>query len=151
MLFPAAWASKAAIDLEHGVDGTAFPGAVDSVDPESVRLRTLFGHLALIRDGLSNTALINEQAGKPFYFDRTRDIQDLRLREGPWATAEMSSIYAAGINVDNHTGIYSFHVGAMVAMCDGSVHLFAPNMEAEVVTALLSRKGDEIISSDDWQ
>ena len=126
----------------------AAPGGLDFVsDPESARVRSLFGHLALIRDGLSNTALIVEQAGKPSHYDRQRNIET----ESPGATAERSSMYAPGINVDNQAGIYSFHVGAMVAMGDGSVHLFAPDMEVAVITALLSRNGDEIIGSDDWQ
>jgi prepilin-type N-terminal cleavage/methylation domain-containing protein len=146
VLFPAAWATKGSVDTEDAVPGNA--GGVS--DPESARLRTLFGHLALIRDGLSNTVLVIEQTGKPFHYDRFRQADDERLREGPWATGEMSSIYAGGINIDNHSGLYSFHVGAMASMCDGSVHLFAPDMEVAVITALLSRNGDEIINSDDW-
>jgi hypothetical protein len=39
----------------------------------------------------------------------------------------------------------------IVAMCDGSIHLFSTDMEVEVVTALLSRNGDEIINANDWQ
>lgn len=149
VLFPGAWATKGTIDSE-GVATNPNPDP-DFADPQTVRIRTLFGHLALIRDGLSNTALIIEQAGKPLHYDRSTQPGIENLDEGPWATAEHSSIYAAGINVNNQTGIYSFHDGAMAAMCDGSVHLFAPNMEVEVITALLSRKGDEIINSSDWQ
>jgi len=72
-------------------------------------------------------------------------------REGAWATAELSSFYAAGVNQDNLTGIYGFHAGAVTAQCDGSVHFFAAEMNVEVVTALLSRNGAEIIDSADWQ
>ncbi len=146
VIFPAAWATKGPVDVE---DATSTPAFVS--DPQSARVRTRFGHLAWIRDGLSNTALVVEQAGKPLHFNRSHNSEAELLREGPWATAEISSIYAAGINVDNQAGIYSFHVGAMAAMCDGSVHLFSPEMEVEVITALLSRKGAEIISSGDWQ
>ncbi len=145
-IFPAAWATKGPVDF---VDTTGTPAFAS--DPQSARVRTQFGHLAWIRDGLSNTALVVEQAGKPLHFNRSRTSTAELLREGPWATAELSSIYAAGINVDNQAGIYSFHVGAMTAMCDGSVHLFSPEMEVEVITALLSRKGAEIINSSDWQ
>ena len=148
VLFPAAWATKGIIDMEDA----QVPGSmIDSTNPELIRRRRMSGHLALIRDGLSNTALIVEQAGKPVHYLRGQDIETEQLPEGPWATAELASYYAAGINVDNQTGIYSFHVGSMAAMCDGSVHLFAPTMDVDVITALLSRKGDEIINSSDWQ
>ena len=121
------------------------------LDRRSPAIRIEQGDLRSVLDGLSNTTLLVEQAGKPLLYDRNRKAEEVLPREGAWATAELSSFYAAGINRDNQTGIYGFHTGAVTAQCDGSVRLFAADMSPEVVTALLSRNGAEIINGDDWQ
>ena len=36
-------------------------------------------------------------------------------------------------------------------MCDGSVHLWMEGIALEIISALLSRDGGEIIDSQDWQ
>ena len=135
------------------IDGLTGPGPADTinVDRISQTLRISSGSFNMIADGLSRTALLAEQAGKPLKYDRTRIAEVINPQEGAWATADYSSFYAAGVNHDNLTGIYGFHQGAVVAMCDASVHLFSEEMEPEVVTALLSRNGDEIIETGDWQ
>ena len=122
-----------------------------NIDRISPTLRITAGKFNMVADGLSRTALLAEQAGKPLHYNRARIAEIISPREGAWATADFSSFYAAGINRDNLTGIYGFHTGAVVAMCDASVHLFSEDMEPEVVTALLSRNGDEIINTKDWQ
>ena len=121
---------------------------VDRIGPA---LRIQPGSFVSVLDGLSNTTLIVEQAGKPLRYGRNRKAENVLPREGAWATAEQSSFFAAGVNEDNQTGIYGFHAGAVTAQCDGSVHLFAVDMNSEVVTALLSRNGAEIIDDADWQ
>ena len=145
----AAWRSAE----EDLIDGLTNPGSIDNIniDRISPALRISPGKFNMIADGLSQTALLVEQAGKPLKYDRTRIAEAINPQEGAWATADFSSFYAAGVNHDNLTGIYGFHRGAVVAMCDGSAHLFSEDMEPEVVTALLSRNGDEIINTNDWQ
>lgn len=145
---PASWRSAAQSEsLEDG----AVPGMSSLADRVSPQLRVKTGNLKMIGDGLANTALLVEQAGKPLQYDRHGNATEVFPREGAWATGEFSSFYASGVNVDNLTGMYGFHSGAIVAMADGSVHLFSSEMEVEVVTALLSRNGDEIIDLADWQ
>jgi len=126
------------------------PGEVrgDLLNPS---IRTFPGELKAVIDGLSQTVLLVEQAGKPVQYNRLRQVTDVAPTEGAWATAEFSSFYASGINVDNLTGLYGFHPGAAAAMGDGSVRLFSLNMELAVVTALLTRSGEEIIDDADWQ
>ena len=141
----AAWRSAGAVESEALIPSDF------NIDRISPVLRTESGRLNMIADGLSRTALLVEQAGKPLKYDPERVAEEVLPSEGAWATADFSSFYAAGVNRDNLTGIYGFHSGAVVVMCDGSAHLFSAEMEAEVVTALLSRNGDEIIASDDWQ
>ena len=145
----AAWRSAE----EDLIDGLTNPGSIDNIniDRISPTLRITAGKFNMVADGLSRTALLAEQAGKPLHYNRARIAEIISPREGAWATADFSSFYAAGINRDNLTGIYGFHTGAVVAMCDASVHLFSEDMEPEVVTALLSRNGDEIINTKDWQ
>lgn len=146
---PAAWRSKT--PGERLEDGVANPEFVN-VDRESPELRTQNGRLRMIEDGLSNTAFVVEQAGKPLGYDAKRVAHAKEIpSEGAWATGDFSSFFAEGINRENYKGIYGFHEGAIVAMCDASVHHFAENMEVEVITALLSRNGDEIIDTNDWQ
>jgi len=150
-LLPAAWRSKAKGEGEGAEDVAATPTSIEQ-DRYNPALRIEPGRLKMIGDGLSNTAMLVEQAGKPMQYDQARVAEVVDVpKEGAWATAEFSSFYASGVNRDNLTGLYGFHSGAVVAMCDGSVHLFAADMEVEVVTALLSRNGDEIIDADDWQ
>ncbi len=146
---PAAWHVQHAGPPEDSVGNN--PAGDVLADRTSPEIRILPGHLRRIGDGLSHTVLAVEQAGKPLKFDRTYHAEIVTPMEGAWATAEFSSFYAGGVNIDNLSGIYGFHNGAMAAMCDGSVHLFAQQMEAEVLTALLSRDGAEIISANDWQ
>ena len=144
------WRSMAVVGVEEG----QVPGGIDTVNMDRVspQLRTQAGHFRMVEDGLAHSALLVEQAGKPLKYDRSRVADaNVLLSEGAWATAEWSSFYAPGINVDNLTGIYGFHNGAIVAMSDASVHLYSVDMEPEVITALLSRNGDEIINANDWQ
>ncbi|MEM8944997.1 MAG: DUF1559 domain-containing protein [Planctomycetota bacterium] len=148
---PGAWRSKATSEAIEGTDAAGTPQFTE-VDRTNPQLRTKYGKLKMIEDGLANTALLVEQAGKPMLYDENRIGEEIDPPgEGAWATADFSSFYASGINRDNLKGIYSFHGGAIVAMCDASVHYFSADMEVEVVTALLSRNGDEIINANDWR
>jgi prepilin-type N-terminal cleavage/methylation domain-containing protein len=123
------------------------PTPDDRFRPE---LRVLPGNRKLATDGLSSTALVVEQAGKPLRYLANGVEKTGEPREGPWGTGDFSSFYADGVNHDNHAGPYGFHAGAHVAMCDGSVHLWAAGMAEEIIAALLSRDGAEIIAPGDW-
>jgi len=121
-------------------------------DYRSPQLRNESASLKAIDDGLSATALVVEQAGKPERYGPGQATLDASMpTEGAWATAEYSSFHADGVNQDNHAGIYGFHAGAAFAMCDGSVHLLHADVDPAVATALLSRSGDEIVSRQDWR
>ena len=152
---PAVWRSVANAPTQQNVVlGTIDQPLSDDnfeLDRLSSALRIQPGHFGSVFDGLTNTTLLVEQAGKPLNYDRNRNSENVQPREGAWATAEFSSFYAAGVNQDNLTGIYGFHSGAVTAQCDGSVHLFSADMNIEVVTSLLSRNGAEIIDAADWQ
>ena len=151
---PAVWRSMSAAPTQlNDLIGSAesLPDPDFNVDRVSSAIRIQPGNFVAVSDGLSNTTLLVEQAGKPLHYTQDRSAENVLPREGAWATAELSSFYAAGVNVDNLTGIYGFHTGAVTAQCDGSVRLFASDMNGEIVTALLSRNGAEIIDAADWQ
>ncbi|MFO0912186.1 MAG: DUF1559 domain-containing protein [Pirellulales bacterium] len=109
------------------------------------------GRLNQILDGMSRTALIVEQAGKPEHHGPSAPKDPFYFTEGAWITGEMASYYGAGINQYNYLNPFGFHHAAVVAMCDGSVHAWDEGMDIAVARALLSRDGGEIVSPEDWQ
>ena len=147
---PAVWRSAAGAPRQLGSAG----GPIEfdfEVDRRSSAIRIEQGSFVSVVDGLSNTTLLVEQAGKPLLYDQNRNFDNVLPSEGAWATAEFASFFAAGVNQDNQTGIYGFHSGAVAAQCDGSVHLFSADMDVEIITSLLSRNGAEIIDAADWR
>jgi hypothetical protein len=120
-----------------------------SVDRFNAQIRTVPATLTRVRDGLSNTVLLTEQAGKPRRYQRI-DTEEQAPIEGAWLTAEYASFHAGGVNQDNHAGPFGFHNGASVVMCDASVHFWPPSMDQQVMIALLTRDGSEILNDGDW-
>jgi prepilin-type processing-associated H-X9-DG protein len=150
--YPLRGAFNGGPDLQTTREGsTVDPGSSTAIDRLSPKLRILPGHQKLIVDGLSQTAMIVEQAGKPVQFAASHLGTEIDPSEGAWGTCDFSSFYSNGVNRNNHSGPYGFHARANVAMCDGSVHFWPEEMALEVVVALLSRDASEIISAADWQ
>jgi len=120
-------------------------------------LRTQPASLTSIKDGLSSTILLFEQAAKPAVYDRQRNnVQNPPqsfqfFGEGPWATAEFGTVFEYQVNEWNTDGLYGFHVVANIALCDGTVHALSNEVQSTLVAALLSRNGREIIDANDWQ
>ena len=118
--------------------------------------------LAKVLDGLSNTFLLAEQAGLPIlYWGRPANHED-----GPWPKRRpvededvkyrgetgvfpiyfhhekgaSHSVYSGmQINCKNHGGLYAFHTGATVTMCDGSVHFKSTDTDPEILAMQFSR------------
>ena len=151
-LFPQRGAFNGGPDLQVTSENhTADPNPPIEMDRLSPQLRVLPGKLKWIVDGMSQTALLVEQAGKPAKFGPNRAQEAVEPGEGAWGTCDFSSFFSDGVNTNNYSGPYGFHAGVNVAMCDGSVHLWSESMAAEVIVALLSRDAGEIISAQDWQ
>ena len=54
------------------------------------------------------------------------------------------------MNFDNMLGLYSFHPGgAHIALADGSVRLLNDSIATDVVLALVTRAGDEVVDLSD--
>lgn len=145
-------------DTEARSEGAWFPSGTS--EASAAVLRSQPAKLASVGDGLSATVLLFEQAGKPTVFDSEfAPVPDLGssvtpfqfFTEGPWATGESGIVSENRVNEWNADGLFGFHVVAHVALCDGSVHALASDVDGSVVAALLSRNGREIIDANDWQ
>lgn len=111
-----------------------------------------------ITDGLSNTLIIGEMAGRPDVYRRGEPDQPYVGPGGPvgqpaWA---ISGIFWAiaisehyGINETNQQGLYSFHhTGVNVAMADGSVRLLSNSTDKVVLHGLTTKAGGEVVTQD---
>lgn len=136
--------------------------AADTLNSTALR-DNQFQKLANITDGLSNTLLIAEFAGRPDHWIKGRKQTTnvgLQWRNwwGPWASYQ-SSIFktwsADGqnpggpctVNCNNNWGIYAFHAGgANILLCDGSVHFVSESLDRDIFAGLVTRAGEEVIA-----
>ncbi len=138
----------------HGGREPRIPDVGFNFEPNvaDARKRTLVGTLRNVRDGLSKSALLVEQAGKPQVYGQ--DDPDAALHafsEGAWATCDYGSFLGDGINWHNYRDPYGFHRGAVFAFCDGAVKLVPESLPRQIMVSLLTRDGNEIVSPTDWQ
>ena len=116
--------------------------------------------IATVTDGLSNTILIAEDAGRVDLYRAGAKVSG-SASGGAWADynseyyvhgASSAGIVGAGscvINCTNDNEIYSFHTGG--AMClrgDGSVSFLKSSLSPQVIAAAVSRAGGETFSLD---
>lgn len=99
--------------------------------------------LKRVTDGLSRTVLVMEQAGGSLTRDRSDTGEPVPMPASEaWIVIEQWGLWLAyphAINQDNRRGLFSFHDGAHVAMCEGSVRFLSEEMDTRTLTALLSR------------
>jgi prepilin-type N-terminal cleavage/methylation domain-containing protein len=121
--------------------------------------------LIQITDGLSNTLLLVEIAGRRRQYLNGKDSGvDLNSNfgQGGWADATSSgsslsgssqdgtvSPGSCGINCSNGYGLYSFHTaGANVLLTDGSVRFLPASIDIRTLAAMVTRAGGEIFTMD---
>ena len=109
-------------------------------------------------DGLSNTLLIAERAGRPDYYEGGELKNPFPYREtdpgadhhqAAWGVSTHFAWLLNGpeqsINQRNSDGIYSFHRGgANVAMADTSTRFLAEATDPQVLAALISRADGDV-------
>ena len=121
-----------------------------------------------IQDGTGYTLLVVEMADKPNHWrtgkldeDRSAKAQSTALN-GQWAAPNWNHLrsYSAdgktvfgpcAVNCSNSASIYGFHDGgANCLFVDGSVKFLKAGMSQEMLIALVSIAGGEVLSADDF-
>jgi prepilin-type N-terminal cleavage/methylation domain-containing protein/prepilin-type processing-associated H-X9-DG protein len=117
-----------------------------------------------VTDGLSNTIMIGEIAGRPQVYQQGRAVPGATTQGAGWGDPLNGESWMAGslfdgtgstgpcvINCTNLTtrGLYSFHSGgANVLLGDGSVRLLSSGINPGTFAALVTRAGGEVPGSD---
>ncbi len=134
--------------------------------------------MASITDGTSNTMMVSECGSKPIGYNGFRQIyrsevdglpvdgviEPVSSAGGAWADNFTYSSLAGAqgrqngirggtcmVNCTSNNEIYSFHAGGANALfVDGSVHFFKDVASVQLIAALVTRAGGEIISADQY-
>ncbi len=127
--------------------------------------------VADITDGMSNTLLFTEDAGRPDYFVKGRRVTDQTppfggagngvVTGGVWADHQkgfgiegtsadgFTTVGECAINCTNAYEVYAFHSGgANAALADGSVRFVRESMSVRTLAALTTRAGGEVLPAD---
>lgn len=139
------------------------PGIADTTAPMQVGV---LGKIAGVTDGTSNTILLVEMSGRPWWYlpNKQRSTSTTNNPRtygfGFWAHNNAHNIStfladgsangtACAVNCSNQFGIYSFHSsGANVAFADGSVHMLSSSISPATLAALVTRAGGEVVNAD---
>ena len=103
---------------------------------------------AHVKDGLSNTILLAETAGRPQGFVSQRPIEK-QITSYKWFASNLSisvNAHCGGslINCTNTSEVYSFHSGlAGIVHADGSTHFYASHLDPEVFVSLYTMDGGD--------
>ena len=101
--------------------------------------------LSDVDDGLSNTLMVYEQSGKPAVHS-FGEVIDRESKMGAWLTCESPAFDNLNVNRSNFRSVYSQHVGSANAlMCDGSVIPLSDRLSEDVLLALITSVGGEVI------
>jgi prepilin-type N-terminal cleavage/methylation domain-containing protein/prepilin-type processing-associated H-X9-DG protein len=115
-----------------------------------------------ILDGTSQTILMAECAGRPQLWQGRKKVPNVWLTGGPWAsrnllwgrgaTQDGSAFYGkCAINCTNDREVYSFHPGgANAVFADGSLQFLTEGMSINVLAALITRAGGEVVPAGDF-
>jgi prepilin-type processing-associated H-X9-DG protein len=116
-----------------------------------------------IADGTSNTTLLTEDAGRPKVWQAGTAGPDQAVTGGPWAGFETgitlegsqpdgtSRPGPCALNCTNDHEVYSFHGGgANAVFADGHIQLLNRGLSLQVLAALITRAGGEVVSAADY-
>jgi len=168
----AAW-DYASVNVSSFAPG--YSGTANADRRTGVMNDRLGSRIAEITDGLSNTLMVSECANRPQYWVMGRMRPDLQAQTstppaalgevtgGVWAEHQKAvsvggasadgTVTSGGgpcaINCTNDWEIYSMHTGgANGLMADGSVRFLKASMSIDVLAALCSRNGGEVVNAD---
>jgi prepilin-type N-terminal cleavage/methylation domain-containing protein/prepilin-type processing-associated H-X9-DG protein len=146
------------IKVAQGVWGLPKHVSGRTVDQDNSYLSPKQTHMREVIDGLSNTIIIGEIAGRPDIYHRGKlnrqyGSVDHPIINSAWA---ISGPYSAillhdnpTVNETNDAGLYSFHnSGANVGFADGSIRFLPDSTDSKTLYAFATRAGSEVASSD---
>ena len=127
-----------------------------------VSIRYRKAQLADITDGLSNTILIGERAGRPDLYVKGKPDNPYPYLDKNTATDPQQAAWGISthfwwlvngrgqpVNQTNSTGIFSFHPGgANIALADGSVRFLKETTAPAILKGLITRSGSEVAQPD---
>jgi prepilin-type N-terminal cleavage/methylation domain-containing protein/prepilin-type processing-associated H-X9-DG protein len=173
----AAW-DYANVNVSASIPGGAYAGTANADRRTGVMNDRIGSRVAEITDGLSNTLMVSEAANRPQLWVKGKSRTDIlaqtsnfpagivapgEVTGGVWAehqkTLSIGGASADGtitlgggpcaINCTNDWEIYAMHSGgANGLMADGSVRFLRESLTINVLAALCSRAGGEIVSLD---
>lgn len=132
----------------------------DVANGASIRYRK--ARLADITDGLSNTVLVSERAGRPDVYVKGERDHPYPYSDPNFSPDHHQAAWAIGthfwwlvsqpnqpVNQTNRAGFYSFHPGgAHAALADGSVRFLKKSMSPAVLNSLVTRGGSEVVRAE---
>jgi prepilin-type processing-associated H-X9-DG protein len=156
-------------------------GALDNVHPElaglygigtlppapnGVMTKPNSNRLTDVKDGVSQTILVAEKAGRPQHWVTGPTLipcDEALIFGAGWADWDnpfglvgtspdgLSSPGPCAINCSNKRDLFSFHSGgANVVFADGSVHFLAATVPIRVIAALVTRANGEVIDASEF-
>ncbi len=150
--YPATGSVTASVFVANGATAPSdLRGALHNSGPAQI---------AHILDGTSNTMMLGEDAGRPILYNAGQYINDTGATDGAWAVPGHEIVVSGwnengsgsaddgscAMNCTNHNELYSFHAGGVnIAFCDGSVRFLTENVPGEVIGALVTRAGGEVL------
>ncbi len=150
-------------DVDHRLIATGLLAPWNG-NPLGVMSAEQGARIAEVCDGVSNTILIAEVAGRPESWIKGRFAGFTEV--AGWATyngvtpinldgtsEDGTTLYGpCAINCNNIHEVYGFHVvGANVVFADGSVHFLKQTINIKVMAALVTRDGGEVVQSADFE
>jgi prepilin-type processing-associated H-X9-DG protein len=169
--FPDAWSGgrkSACSDYNgiRGMDEALTRAPLSLIDPvgnyEGALTQNRMVRVAEIKDGLSNTIMVAEDAGRPMLWRAGRLVPGAYSDGSSWATPGLlhgqgstrdgvSHLGPCAINCTNDREVYSFHPdGANTVFADGSVHFLRASIDIRIFARLVTRAGGEGVSADDF-
>ena len=144
--------------------GTNLPNPGDPAN-RSVLTVNQFTKFSAIHDGLSNTIMFSECAGRPDTYRAGKFVQSNNFQTGAWGyesndlkidgslpdgTSSNGSGATCALNCRNEGEIYAFHPGgAYVTMGDGSTRFLRKDISLRTLVKMTTRAGGEIAEPDD--
>lgn len=126
-----------------------------------VSIRYRKAQLADITDGLSNTILAGERAGRPDLYQKGQPDNPYPYfkntgtdhQQAAWGVSThflwLVNSQGQPVNQTNGTGIFSFHPGgANIALVDGSVRFLKETTAPAVLKGLITRSGAEAVQTE---